>query len=185
MLGIVQSLEPAGVGARNLGECIALQLRQLDPETPARDMAIRVALEHLDLVASQQLALLRRQLRCNEGDLEMALALVRSCHPRPGAAVNPAQARVRDPRCIRAPHRARLDGRNQPSHRAAGARQSELRQLDIARARSRDAAHPAAGSALADAQLGDSQRDIDQGGALHRAAPDRAFSKSARRRWSR
>jgi RNA polymerase sigma-54 factor len=44
VLGIVQSLEPAGVGARNLGECIALQLRQLDPETPARDVAIRVAL---------------------------------------------------------------------------------------------------------------------------------------------
>src|SRR5476649_2785883 len=92
VLGIVQSLEPAGVGARNLGECIALQLRQLDPQTPARDVAIRVALEHLDLVAGQQLVLLRRQLRCNESDLEMALALVRSCHPRPGAAVNPAQA---------------------------------------------------------------------------------------------
>ena len=92
VLGIVQSLEPAGVGARDLGECIALQLRQLDPDTPARDIAIRVALEHLDLVAGQQLVLLRRQLRCSEADLEMALALVRSCHPRPGAAVNPAQA---------------------------------------------------------------------------------------------
>jgi RNA polymerase sigma-54 factor len=92
VLAAVQSLEPAGVGARSLGECIALQLRQLHPDTPARDIAIRVALEHLDLVANQQLVLLRRQLRCSEGDLEMALALVRSCHPRPGAAVNPAQA---------------------------------------------------------------------------------------------
>jgi RNA polymerase sigma-54 factor len=92
VLCVVQSLEPAGVGARNLGECIALQLRQLHPTTPARDVAIRVALEHLDLVAAQQLVLLRRQLRCSEGDLEMALALVRSCHPRPGAAVNPSQA---------------------------------------------------------------------------------------------
>jgi RNA polymerase sigma-54 factor len=92
VLGIVQSLEPAGVGARSLGECIALQLRQLDAATPARDIAIRVALEHLDLVAGQQLVLLRRQLRCSESDVEMALALVRSCHPRPGAAVNPAQA---------------------------------------------------------------------------------------------
>jgi RNA polymerase sigma-54 factor len=92
VLGIVQSLEPAGVGARNLGECIALQLKQLDPQTPARDLALRVALEHLGLVAGQQLALLRRQLRCGESDLEMALALVRSCHPRPGSAVNPTQA---------------------------------------------------------------------------------------------
>jgi RNA polymerase sigma-54 factor len=92
VLGAVQALEPAGVGARNLGECIALQLRQLHPDTPARDIAIRVALEYLDLVAAQQLVLLRRQLRCSESDLEMALALVRSCHPRPGAAVNPTQA---------------------------------------------------------------------------------------------
>ena len=91
-LAIVQSLEPAGVAARSLGECIALQLRQLAPETPARDLAIRVASEHLDLLAGQQLVLLRRQLRCSECDLEMALALVRSCHPRPGAAVNPTQA---------------------------------------------------------------------------------------------
>ena len=92
VLAAVQSLEPAGVGARNLGECIALQLRQLDPATPARETAIRVALEHLDLVAGQQFLLLRRQLRCSESDLEMALALVRSCHPRPGAAVSAGQA---------------------------------------------------------------------------------------------
>jgi RNA polymerase sigma-54 factor len=88
VLAIVQSLEPAGVGARNLGECIALQLRQLDPATPSRDIAIRVALEHLGLVADQQLLLLRRQLRCSEAELEMALALVRSCHPRPGSTVS-------------------------------------------------------------------------------------------------
>lgn len=87
VLAIVQSLEPAGVGARNPGECIALQLRQLDPQTPGRAVAIRVAQEHLDLVATSQLALLRRHLRCGESELEAALALVRSCHPRPGSTV--------------------------------------------------------------------------------------------------
>ncbi|MFI4891630.1 MAG: RNA polymerase factor sigma-54 [Steroidobacterales bacterium] len=87
VLAAVQSLEPAGVGARNLSECLVLQLRQLDPATPARDIAIRIAQEHLDLVANQQQALLRRHLRCTDDALEMALALVRSCHPRPGAAV--------------------------------------------------------------------------------------------------
>ena len=91
-LAAVQALEPAGVGARNLSECIVLQLRQLHPDTPGRGTAIRVALEHLDLVASHENPLLRRQLRCSEHELETALALVRSCHPRPGAAVNPAQA---------------------------------------------------------------------------------------------
>ena len=92
VLAIVQSLEPAGVAARNLGECISLQLRQLDPATPGRGIALRVAAEHLDLVAGQQLTLLRRHLRCSEGELEAALALVRSCHPRPGSTVNSSQA---------------------------------------------------------------------------------------------
>jgi len=88
VLGSVQCLDPVGVGARNLGECIILQLRQLDPETPGRAIAIRVAQEHLDLMASQQFSLLRRHLRCSDAELEMALALVRSCHPRPGSTVS-------------------------------------------------------------------------------------------------
>ena len=91
VLAIVQSLEPAGVGARNPGECIALQLRQLDPRTPGCRLATRIALERLDLVAGQQLSLLRRHLHCSEAELETALALVRSCHPRPGSTVT-AQA---------------------------------------------------------------------------------------------
>ncbi|MDP9066444.1 MAG: RNA polymerase factor sigma-54 [Pseudomonadota bacterium] len=92
VLAAVQSLEPAGVGARSLGECIVLQLRLLDADTPGRDIAIQIALRHLELVAAKQPAMLRRELRCSEEDLSMALALVRSCNPRPGAAVNPLQA---------------------------------------------------------------------------------------------
>src|ERR1035441_9990610 len=61
-LAAVQALEPAGVGARNLSECIVLQLRQLHPDTPGRGTAIRVALEHLDLVASPEKPVLGRQL---------------------------------------------------------------------------------------------------------------------------
>ncbi|MDE2294789.1 MAG: RNA polymerase factor sigma-54 [Gammaproteobacteria bacterium] len=87
VLATVQALEPAGIGARSLAECLALQLRQLDPQTPGRDLALQIALEHLDWVASQQLGLLRRHLRCGDAELDAALALVRACHPRPGAAV--------------------------------------------------------------------------------------------------
>lgn len=92
ILATVQALEPAGIGARSLSECLLLQLRQLDSSTPARDLAIRIAQDHLDLVANQQPALLRRHLHCSEDALEMALALVRSCHPRPGAAVGSGHA---------------------------------------------------------------------------------------------
>ena len=88
VLWAVQCLEPAGVGARNLGECITLQLRQLDPDTPGRQLAIRIAQEHLELMASQQFSLMRRHLRCSDAELGGALALVRSCHPRPGSTVS-------------------------------------------------------------------------------------------------
>ena len=112
----------------SLGECIALQLRQLHPDTPARDVAIRVALEHLDLVAGQQLRCCAASCAAAKSDLEMALALVRSCHPRPGAAVNPAQAEYVVPDVFVRRDRARLDRRDQPGDRAAGARQPELCQ---------------------------------------------------------
>ena len=60
----VQTLDPIGIGARNPGECIAIQLRALTPNEPGRDLAIRVATEHLDMVAQQDYANLRRQLGC-------------------------------------------------------------------------------------------------------------------------
>jgi RNA polymerase sigma-54 factor len=86
----VQTLDPVGVGARDLAECIALQLRQLDPAVPGRELALQIAASHLDLVAERELSMLRRRLGISDAELDTALALVRACHPRPGAAVQPA-----------------------------------------------------------------------------------------------
>ena len=88
----VQKLDPVGIGARSLAECIVLQLRQLDPETPGLELSIRLADDHLDLVANQEYSELRRALRTSEADLDNALALVRSCNPKPGMAVSPSSA---------------------------------------------------------------------------------------------
>jgi RNA polymerase sigma-54 factor len=92
VLGQVQSLDPAGVGARSIGECISLQLKQLDPQTPGLDLALRIAESHLDEVAAQQHSLLKRHLHVGDEELEHALALVRSCHPRPGAVIHAGTA---------------------------------------------------------------------------------------------
>jgi len=92
VLGRVQTLDPAGVGARSVGECIELQLRQLDPATPGYDTALRIARHHLALVAERELLLLRRELHASEEEIACALALVRSCHPRPGATVSAGSA---------------------------------------------------------------------------------------------
>jgi RNA polymerase sigma-54 factor len=88
----VQSLDPTGVGARTLGECIELQLRQLDPATPGLTTAVQIARHHLALVADREVSALRRQLHSTDEELSEALALVRACHPRPGSIVSAAGA---------------------------------------------------------------------------------------------
>jgi len=92
VLAGVQALDPPGVGARSVGECIELQLRQLDPATPGFNTAIEIARRHLELVAERELSLLRRELRATEEEITCALALVRSCHPRPGSTVSAGAA---------------------------------------------------------------------------------------------
>jgi RNA polymerase sigma-54 factor len=88
----VQRLDPVGVAARSIGECLVLQLKQLDPATPGVSLAIDIAASHLDLVANRDYGELRRGLRTSEEDLHDALALVKSCNPKPGLAVSPAAA---------------------------------------------------------------------------------------------
>jgi RNA polymerase sigma-54 factor len=67
-----------------------LQLRQLDASTPGLQLAIELAENNLDLVAKREYGELRRSLRTSEEDLHDALALVKSCNPKPGLAVSPA-----------------------------------------------------------------------------------------------
>lgn len=88
MLSVVQAFDPVGVGARNVGECVALQLQALAPDTPGLEVALTIARHHLDQVANRELALLRRELKVSDDDLEQALVLVRGCHPRPGAQIS-------------------------------------------------------------------------------------------------
>src|SRR5690606_6864000 len=88
MLEVVQGFDPLGVGARNVAECVSLQLAALQPDTPGRDTALAIAAAHLDLVATREMGLLKRQLKVSDEELEQALALVRSCHPRPGSQIS-------------------------------------------------------------------------------------------------
>ena len=91
-LNKVQRLDPVGVGARSLSECIVLQLRQLAPLTPGVDLAISMATDYLPQIAAQEYGEIRRSLRTSEEAFEIALALVKSCNPKPGLAVSPAAA---------------------------------------------------------------------------------------------
>ncbi|HTP38035.1 MAG TPA: RNA polymerase factor sigma-54 [Steroidobacteraceae bacterium] len=88
VLPAVQSLDPAGVGARSVSECLCLQLQQLDEDTPGLKLALRIAGSHLEQLAGRELAQLRRDLEVGEEELEQALVLVRGCHPRPGSVIS-------------------------------------------------------------------------------------------------
>jgi RNA polymerase sigma-54 factor len=81
----LQNFEPIGIGARNAGECLSLQLRALPAATPYRDEAILVAEHHLPLLAARDFTKLKRALRCDEAGVRAIHHLITSLDPRPGA----------------------------------------------------------------------------------------------------
>ena len=82
----LQNMDPIGVGARDLAECLTLQLRALPVSTPARDAAMRLTSHHLDLLAARDVGKLKKMLSIDDLTLRTARALILSLNPRPGAA---------------------------------------------------------------------------------------------------
>src|SRR3954465_7580137 len=80
----VQHLEPTGVGARDLAECLALQLKALPADTPHRDGAIALVTKHLDVLAARDFNKLKRLLDVEEDELREIRALVLTLDPKPG-----------------------------------------------------------------------------------------------------
>ena len=81
----VQNFDPAGVASRDIGECMLMQLRQFDPDTPWREQAIQVVSEHLDLLAGHDYPQLMRRMKLGEEDMQQVLTLIRSLNTRPGS----------------------------------------------------------------------------------------------------
>lgn len=87
-LKLLQSLEPVGVGARDLGECLRLQLHALPCATEdaakARDSALRICAQPMDLLARRDIR--RLVQRCGETDaaIRHGIALIGRLEPKPG-----------------------------------------------------------------------------------------------------
>ena len=84
-LNLVQHLGSPGIGARDLRECLALQLKALAPDTPARDLALRIVEEAIERLGRCDYAGLARVLSAAETDVNQACLLIRGLEPRPGA----------------------------------------------------------------------------------------------------
>ncbi len=82
-LARVQALEPAGVGARHLGECLALQLRAAADPT-ALALALAIVQDHLPALASRDLAGIARRLGQPLAQVQAACERIRRLDPRPG-----------------------------------------------------------------------------------------------------
>jgi RNA polymerase sigma-54 factor len=80
----LQHLEPAGVGARSLGECLALQLAALPPDTPYLVEALETARNHLETLAARDFTRLKKLLHCDDAALRAVQKLITSLNPKPG-----------------------------------------------------------------------------------------------------
>jgi len=91
-LMLVQQIDPPGIAARSLSECLGLQLAALHPDTPARELARAIVSEHLDKLARRDFAELERLHQTDGEDIRVACKLIRSLDPRPGARFVPEHA---------------------------------------------------------------------------------------------
>ncbi|MES2041542.1 MAG: RNA polymerase factor sigma-54 [Pseudomonadota bacterium] len=86
-LSMLQSFDPAGVGARSPSECLALQIRRL-PKIAfvTRRLALQIVETQLTLFAQRDFTKLKKILDCDDEDLRDAQTVIRMCKPRPGIA---------------------------------------------------------------------------------------------------
>ncbi len=90
VLDWVQQLDPPGVGARCLAECLRLQLARLSAAVPWRREAMHLVSHHLDLLAAKDFKTLQRKTKCGEAEMREVAALIGQLNPRPGAAYSTA-----------------------------------------------------------------------------------------------
>lgn len=80
----VQHFDPPGVAARDLRECLLIQLNQRSPDTPGLADAQRLLSDHVDKLAQGDMAGLMRIMRLPESAIQRALTLIRELKPHPG-----------------------------------------------------------------------------------------------------
>jgi len=93
-LKLVQDFDPPGVAARDLRECLLVQLRGIRMD---RSCAGQIVSEHLHLLQNKQYKELARLLNRSQADVELAVDLIRRLDPRPGQRYNKTEPRLVEP----------------------------------------------------------------------------------------
>ncbi len=92
-LEYIQQLDPPGIGARNLQECLSLQLAALPGRVPLREEALKLVNEQLEGLAAKNFPLLRKVLGCDKDHLQLIYQLITQLNPKPGTSFNATAAR--------------------------------------------------------------------------------------------
>jgi len=93
VLAVLQKFDPPGVCARNLSECLAIQLRELDRYDPA----MQALVEHLDLLAKRDIAALRKVCGVDDEDIADMIGEIRRLNPKPGMKFGSARLQTMVP----------------------------------------------------------------------------------------
>lgn len=118
----VQSLEPAGIGARDLQECLLLQLKRKDRELhPEVDLAVRLLRDYMEDFTKKHYEKLMRSLKVDEDQLRMAIQLITKLNPKPGGSSSEVKGQYIVPDFILVENNGRfevqLNSRNAPELR--------------------------------------------------------------------
>ena len=92
VLGYIQRLDPIGCGAKDLQECLLIQLETLECSEFLLDKTHKLISYYLDLLGSRDFSQLMRRLRVKEPELQEIIDLIRSLNPKPGAAISTEHA---------------------------------------------------------------------------------------------
>ena len=84
LLGIIHELEPAGIGARDLRECLLLQMAQMPVNTRPRRLARKILTSYFDEFVKKHYEKLMARLQISEDDFREAIAEIRRLSPKPG-----------------------------------------------------------------------------------------------------
>ena len=80
----VQALDPAGIGARDLQECLSLQLHRRESQDPAHSLAIRLIDGYFDEFSKKHFTVLQQKLGVEESQLKAAMKIITRLNPKPG-----------------------------------------------------------------------------------------------------
>lgn len=83
VIGVIQTLDPAGIGARSLGECLVIQLRALREQTPAVRLAIAILTDHYDAFVKKHYERMMRRLGVTEEEFRAAIEEIVRLNPKP------------------------------------------------------------------------------------------------------